>query len=167
MEKGLVCFNPCYFGLAIQATSIEVYCNNIPWFQSLLFWISHLGNAEKAEKYSSAVFQSLLFWISHLGDPEEYDIGWAEYVSILVILDQPFRLVDGRPVAWFRARFQSLLFWISHLGPERPIQPNAPERRFNPCYFGLAIQANIFAGRERIQACVSILVILDQPFRPC
>ena len=85
-------FNPCCIGLIMSALGLLVYTSRATQFQSLLYWIDHVGLALMAWATGSTAFQSLLYWIDHVGlDP--IPRGQAEL-----------------------ALFQSLLYWIDHVG---------------------------------------------------
>ena len=96
----------------------KMYLANIQrwnWFQSLLSWILHINFCnEKSVTSDEYQFQSLLSWILHINfriyETEKTMTG----VSILVILDSPYKY--------------------------KILEPLSKEvRSFNPCYLGFSI----------------------------
>ncbi len=62
------------------------------WFQSLLLWISLIGQGSAvAESVYRREFQSLLLWISLIGFKRGMAGMGNAQVSILVVVDQPHR----------------------------------------------------------------------------
>ena len=116
-------------------------------FQSLLSWISLIGNGHAARAVRFFRFQSLLSWISLIGVP--------------VVRSRPPRGQRFNPCcrgsassAWApwviaadRAKeFQSLLSWISLIGSRGSAEWRSAQQCFNPCCRGSASSAR---GRAR------------------
>ena len=86
------------------------FCSAIK-FQSLLLWICLSDRAAFFIYSSKSMFQSLLLWIC-LSDAIDYKrIAHGPHVSILVIVDLPFRLFSKAEIKQL-VLFQSLLLWI-------------------------------------------------------
>ena len=135
------------------------------------------------------MFQSLLSWISLIGPHHPSRQVHGHHVSILVVVDQPHRLLALSTVLAAEIGFQSLLSWISLIGARASVSSPRASSRFNPCCRGSASSASSAWISRRSSECfnpccrgsassalpggfprvephdVSILVVVDQPHR--
>ena len=107
-------------------------------FQSLFYWISLCDTQCGSPRRKAKGFQSLFYWISlcdlHTCISDVIDIE----VSILVLLDQPLRLLmDSFDLPSLQG-FQSLFYWISLCDYGPYYYEFFWDSGFNPCFIGLA-----------------------------
>ena len=107
-------------------------------FQSLFCWISHL-ESDPGELAGPAFLVSILVLLDQsFRVPDRHVFDEMSVVSILVLLDQSFRDRPYRPIPNILLMFQSLFCWISHLE-----WLDAPGLNwiasFNPCSVGSVI----------------------------
>ncbi len=134
-------FNPCFGGTPFQTVRRQAWKNNSNSFQSLFWWNSLSDGAALIDQIKHRlVFQSL-FWWNSLSDQSEFCGYWDfDGVSILVLVELPFRL---------------LLM---------PIH-DAVLMRFNPCFGGTPFQTTFARPMTMYHDPVSILVLVELPFR--
>ena len=147
--------------LAIQYRNPE--CMSFA-FQSLFFWMMHIGGLTGQSPTVVIRFQSLFFWMMHIGAVEMTQQGVSSQVSILVLLDDAHRegSVCRRRVDV--GEFQSLFFWMMHIGPP---ELGRPARGRQVSILVLLDDAHRGPVQARLEQAdqVSILVLLDDAHR--
>ena len=160
-------------------------------FQSLFSWIDLCVDLGKvADNLGHFLFQSLFSWIDLCVSPIFYlPFSLTFFVSILVFLDRPLRVMRTWPSQWGPAGFQSLFSWIDlcvlelqyqeistcHVSIlvflDRPLRVSGERGYweelacFNPCFLGSTSACTKWVILCPPGAIVSILVFLDRPLR--
>ena len=103
------------------------------------------GMTKSEEFVSHMMFQSLFFWMMPTGIL--YGRFYSRFiaVSILVLLDDAYRLSQDWLGPTMRRQFQSLFFWMMPTGMFGGWTFPGSKKSFNPCSSGWCLPANMHA----------------------